>query len=1399
MASNFQAGIVRILTPEGETAGTGFVVEVVQEKGWIVTCAHVVEDYYFSGETVELIFHQTQTPGQANILREFFRSSDTEDVAILQLAHELPSEVEPLRLGEEKGTEDHQCRAFGFPESNPTQGLWGKGTIVGLTRDENGYDVVQGQSNQITQGFSGGPVFDSKRQRVIGIVTSVLYSVIYPDQHLSKGGETFFLTPTSILRKICPHLKVSDICPYQGLESFGEEDAVYFYGRKQEIERVLDQLKREPTLLAIFGPSGSGKSSLIQAGVVPQLKEKKLVYTDSDRWKFIQVRPKENPFQGLTAKGLKDPQKDLSKAIETWLSENEEPSRLVLILDQFEEILVSCPEELRQPFFADLLKLSASELPVTVIIVMRNDFYAILAQQAPQLMEQLGAGLVINISPIIYENNLKDIIKQPAKQLGLSFEQGLIETIIRDIIKENSATETQTSYAPITILPLLEFALSQLWKDHEDGVMTHKTYQEMKGVTGSLSRWAEKTFREFKQPELKDLVRRIFLELVHLGNRQENIPDTRRSRELKELLKLYSRDETQQKQVLKVIKTLADKRLIITEAHLNEDKIENDSAKVELIHEALLRDWERFRQWLKDSRNFLEWLQRVETQAKRWQKNRDTGKLWRGEDLLEAEKYYQEQKAELNPLVIDFIESSIEYRKSQIFGKRINQGIRIGSVFLFALALVLFVFYRGYYTPKTTIESSIESSKNHLLDNEQLEALMDSVKAGKTLKNNLINQFLLPKMLKLKTIANLTNTIHNVQEQNRLKGHAQQLTSVCFSANGEKIASGSWDKTIKLWSKEGKLLKKTLGSYSQDVTVRCASQAQRMVSMAKETQQDNINIWNIEIWDLDTNQLIKSWHSKSMIFSLGISPDGQKVVSGDMNGGIKLWDVNHDEPIYTVQQHEGFVNSLNFSQDGNYVASADEYGTIRLWQVNSDRLIPFGKPWRDSEGEVWTLSFHPTRKLLVSGNDNGTIKLWNFQGKELNQYYQHGGSVIGLNFHPDGQMLVSTVDNGTVKLGWFISENKLAFVILGKHRNGAATVTFSPKDNLIASAGTDDRTIKLWRLPHYLYQQGEDVVKALSPDGQRVVKVVKVGSHLTLSTLDQNDSVILETLSSFRDIEKVAFSPNGEILASVKSNGTITLWDVAESLTQQKGIPLKNATINNTISINTITFSQDGQKLAAALKNRTIKVWGVTTGELLQESNKKTKITTLHFDNNNQMLISGDFQGTIKVWHIESDSVELKNTIEAHKGEVSSFWASPNGKLLASGSSDSTIKLWHIDGRTISEVETKRADRKAGITSLEGYSEGQILASGTKDNSIKLWRVKNNGLREIDSLKQYPQPIKTLEFSQDGQILLSASKDNIVIQWDVNLDRLLTTGCDHLRDYLQNNPQFSESDRKLCK
>lgn len=267
MQSNLISGIVRILRPDGKTSGTGFVVS----DSLIATCAHVIPPGLEPKADsppgkVDLVFLNSNELRSAHVVAEWWRPADREDVAILKLDGPLPEGVRPLSLGSSAGTSDHPFKTFGFPAVSPEDGVWGDGHILNETRLQ-GMSVLQISSPQVTRGFSGAPVLDTVSRRVIGMVNAISS----PDQY-GKMPETAFITPTEILQMIFPELRLSDIQPYLGLAAFTENDAKFFFGRRREIERLIGSLKREPRFLAVMGPSGSGKSSVIQAGLIPQLR-----------------------------------------------------------------------------------------------------------------------------------------------------------------------------------------------------------------------------------------------------------------------------------------------------------------------------------------------------------------------------------------------------------------------------------------------------------------------------------------------------------------------------------------------------------------------------------------------------------------------------------------------------------------------------------------------------------------------------------------------------------------------------------------------------------------------------------------------------------------------------------------------------------------------------------------------------------------------------------------------------------------------------------------------------------------------------------------------------------------------------------------------------------------------
>lgn len=295
MAVDLRPGIVRILDTNGETAGTGFVVT---REGLIATCAHVVDDAGMGpGDTVSLVFHATGEEREATVNPEYWTDSNAQDVAILELEGLLPEGVEPLLLGSSLGSEDHPFQTFGFPEQKPKEGTPGGGTFLQWAT-ENGFDVLTLRSPEVARGFSGAPTLDVAKRRVVGMVVSIAEL-----DRSGRGGETGWAIPAETLEDVCPPLRRIDIPPYQGLHAFTEDDAEFFFGRKRVIDSLLEILRDEPPLLAVLGPSGSGKSSLVQAGIVSQLRQGKV--PGSARWEVIVNRQYgDDPFKSLTWQGL---------------------------------------------------------------------------------------------------------------------------------------------------------------------------------------------------------------------------------------------------------------------------------------------------------------------------------------------------------------------------------------------------------------------------------------------------------------------------------------------------------------------------------------------------------------------------------------------------------------------------------------------------------------------------------------------------------------------------------------------------------------------------------------------------------------------------------------------------------------------------------------------------------------------------------------------------------------------------------------------------------------------------------------------------------------------------------------------------------------------------------------
>ncbi|MCC5666113.1 hypothetical protein LC653_19845 [Nostoc sp. CHAB 5784] len=729
---------------------------------------------------------------------------------------------------------------------------------------------------------------------------------------------------------------------------FGPNDAEFFFGREIFIEQLYSATKTN-NFIPVLGASGSGKSSVVFAGLVPKLEKE-------GHWQFTHFRPGSVPFYALAEAliPLYTPELDHTDQIAQTrklagylfnttvsladvlrkIQQNHPNHRVLLIADQFEEIYTLCNnQEIRRKFLDCLLasletSISLSSSATVLVATMRADFLGNALSYRP--FADVLQNADVKLGPMNREE-LKKVIKKPAQKLGVTFETGLVERILNDV-------EDQPGN-----LPLLEFALTELWNKRTGKQLTHKIYEEIGQVEGALARHADEKYGNLTDDE-KEKVRRIFIQLVRPG---EGAEDTRRIAMKAEL----------GEQSWSLVKKLADARLVVTSRNLSSQET------VEVVHEALIRNWGELREWMNTNRVFRAWQERLRSAKGQWEATKqDPGSLLRGAALAEAEEKLKERPEDL----IDekeFIEQSIQERdRIRKNGIRAMWGIVASSLVAVVVSSGLgLIAWQNTKQAKLNLADSLGSSSLSLLDRrKELDAFVKAIKAGKILQNQHVYNSVVMNALQ--------KALNESSERNRLQGHDSDVWSVSFSPDGKTLASSSSDYTIKLWNLETGKEIRTLTGHDNDV--KSVSFSPDGKTLASGSGDNTIKLWNLE-----TGKEIRTLTGHdNWVFSVSFSPDGKTLASGSGDATIKLWNLETGKEIRTLTGHDNWVLSVSFSPDGKTLASGSEDKTIKLWNLETGKEI---HTLTGHDNPVYSVSFSPDGKTLASGSVDKTIKLWN--------------------------------------------------------------------------------------------------------------------------------------------------------------------------------------------------------------------------------------------------------------------------------------------------------------------------------------------------------------------------------------------------------------------------------------
>lgn len=1166
-------------------------------------------------------------------------------------------------------------------------------------------------------------------------------------------------------------------CPYRGLAPFGPGDAPYFFGRDRATQRLVervDALVGTGGLLVLVAPSGAGKSSLLGAGLVLAIRDGRLTHPDSGTWPVVQTTPGPDPLAALGAHlplpaGLAVAA-TVGPRLAAELREAAERAggggRLVIVVDQFEEVFTLCGERERR-LFIDVLDAIATgpDAPALVVLGMRSDFYARCLDHPP-LVDALQRRHVV-LGPMSVKE-LTEAVVEPAKAAGMRLEPHLAEMIIRDAgIPDTRSGEERESVTGV--LPLLSHALRATWQHRAHGRLTIAGYKATGGIRGAVTQTAERALAELDAPT-QAAAMSVLLRLTRLG--EDHRQDSRRQQETRALLTETADPEAAQR----ALEALVRARLVRVEAETTQ-----------IIHEALLSAWPRLRSRLDRHRVALLGLQRLEDDARFWaDRDRDSSRLYRGDQLDDAQRWAG--SGDLggpgpSALAREFVDAAVATRDLQMAerdrrrarDRLVRRAIAALAVFGLLIAATAAV---GWSNAARHEEDA--NFANLLAQADRLTA-SDPALAAQLL---LVAYRLRPGNPHVQ--GRVLSTQHVPHAEVRPGPHGA-VYFVDHSADGSLLATASETGIVEVrdvadparvldqvtagpsWISTATFdpARPVLATAGSDATVRLwdTSDPSDVVPIAE------VPVGHAEIsqlaWSPDGRTLVSAngdhtvtvidvtdparptvadpavqWPGQGIVRAVAFHPRGDLLAAAGDDGRLALFRTGGGRPptlVDAVPAHPGPIQSLAFSPDGTVLSTGSADKTVRLWAVDAGQPVPLGEPLSGHTATVWSMAWSGPATLITASKD-GAARIWNVANRSLPSVVRTmptaTGGVLAIALSPDGRSLVGGGQDGSI-LRW-----ELPLTVLADNISRVHAIALSPDRQWLAT-GVGETTVRLWDLgdPGRPVRTGPlDIgatsftrnVMTFSPDG-RTLATHGGGSALRLWDISDTGAVTLLSTVEQRTgyTAAVAVSPDGSLLVTGDSDDTLAFYDIRD---RARPVRLPDPPAGHSAYITAALFSRDGDVLVTTSSDGTARLWDVADPRRI---------------------------------------APVGNPHDFGAGQIFAAALSPDDRVLAVAGTDNTVRFWDLTGSVPTPTLT---GFDAPPTTLAWSPDGTRLATGGTDRIVRVWHDPLSVEAVADPMTGHAGTVNQVVW-RDGRTLVSSGEDQLVLIWDLDVGARVERLC----------------------